>query len=71
MYVLDKGMNWEQLDTDMPNQRSQHCMVQINDCEVALIGGVVTDYHDNDESSTVIDIYNWKTNTWREEGGRK
>jgi hypothetical protein len=39
MYWLDEKMRWEHVNTEMPNARANHCMVQINDCEVALIGG--------------------------------
>jgi hypothetical protein len=61
MYWLDEDMKWRQTQTDMPNERFDHCMVQINDCEIALIGGETSG-----GSSDSIDIYNFKTNTWRE-----
>jgi len=45
------------LETAMPTPKSYHCSVQINDCEIAIIGG--------DNNTRAIEIYNYKENTWR------
>ena len=42
----------------MPEAKSYHCSIQINDCEIAIIGGT--------NATTAIDIYNYKENTWRQ-----
>ena len=44
--------------------RSGHCMVQINEDEVALIGG--SELQSNLTYYDTIDIYNFEENTWRE-----
>ena len=57
LYWLDEHLRWTCLDTAMPTAKSYHCSVQINDCEIAFIGG--------DNATTAIEIYNYKENTWR------
>ena len=57
LYWLDEELRWTCLDTAMPTAKSYHCSIQINDCEIALIGG--------DNATTAIEIYNYKENTWR------
>ena len=39
LYWLDEHLRWTTLDTAMPSPKSYHCSVQINDCEIAIIGG--------------------------------
>ena len=58
LYWLDEHLRWTELDTMMPQAKSYHCSVQINDCEIAIIGGT--------DAATAIDIYNYKENTWRQ-----
>merc|ERR1712156_507109 len=58
LYWLDEHLRWTELDTMMPEAKSYHCSVQINDCEIAIIGGT--------NATTAIDIYNYKENTWRQ-----
>lgn len=60
MWWLDEDLRWSHMDTVMPTARKGHCSVQINSCEVALIGG-----SDMTTNLDTIDIYNFKTNTWR------
>lgn len=47
---------------DLPEPVIRHCLVQINDCEVALIGG---HRFDQGSYSNRIDIYNFETRSWR------
>ena len=78
LYALDESLKWATVNTELPEERIKHCQVQINDCEIAFIGGIrgtTYDGYENDnsdldyDSSTdddmVIDIYNHQTNTWR------
>ena len=39
LYWLDEHLRWTTLDTALPTPLSYHCSVQINDCEIAIIGG--------------------------------
>jgi carbonic anhydrase len=57
LYWLDEHLRWTTLDTALPTPLSYHCSVQINDCEIAIIGGT--------NASAAINIYNYKENTWR------
>jgi hypothetical protein len=57
LYWLDEHLRWTTLDTALPTPLSYHCSVQINDCEIAIIGG--------SNASHAIHIYNYKENTWR------
>ena len=67
--MLDEKLRWTQVDTVMPTARSYACSVQISECEIAVIGG-----NDNARLSGVltptavtdVDIFNYKTNTWRQ-----
>ena len=69
MYWLDEDMTWETVPDEMDEARINHCQVQINDCEIAFIGGC----RGSDASSTctyvtasdVVDIWNYKERTWR------
>ena len=44
LYWLDEHLRWTTLDTAMPSPKSYHCSVQINDCEIAIIGGTNARY---------------------------
>lgn len=61
MYALNESLNWNELEgVTMPRNRWRHCMVQINEEEVAIMGG-------KDDDSNVIpevDIYNFQTDSW-------
>ena len=62
MYWLDEDMTWETVPDEMQEARINHCQVQINDCEIAFIGG----YRGSDSiASDVVDIWNYKERTWR------
>ena len=78
MYWLDEDMTWETVPDEMQEARINHCQVQINDCEIAFIGGIRgttydgyengnsdLDYDSSTDDDMVIDIYNHQTNTWR------
>ncbi len=61
-WILDGYMQW----TDGPmmrSPRSGHCMVQIDDCRVAVIGGS----NQNDPATfTFIDVYDFEDHSWHE-----
>ena len=62
MYWLDDHLQWELISDEMQQERINHCQVQINDCEIAFIGGQV----DAETTATdTIEIWNWKEHTWR------
>ena len=42
IYQMDSGFEWTTLDTQMPRARLAHCTVQINENEIAFIGGSPT-----------------------------
>ena len=42
VYQMDSGFEWTTLDTQMPRARLAHCTVQINENEIAFIGGSPT-----------------------------
>lgn len=74
MYIMMHDLRWDTVPTVMPRHRSGHCSVQINDCEIALIGGGEGVWHDLETAGSFysatsyvleIDIYNFKTNKWR------
>lgn len=67
VYLLNKHFRWDELNTEMPNERSGHCMVQINDCEVAFIGGSSESISTTTTIGALdtVDIYNFVENTWR------
>ena len=78
LYAMDMTLKWATVNSELPEEREKHCQVQINDCEIAFIGGIRGANYDgyvdgnqdlNYDSSTddddVIDIYNHQTNTWR------
>ena len=60
MYKMGSDFTWEQILAPI-SFRESHCMVQISDCEIALIGG--TD--DTTSALDTIEIYNYMTNTVR------
>ena len=60
MYKMGSDFKWEQIFAPI-SIRESHCMVQISDCEIALIGG--TD--DGSNPMDTIEIYNYMTNTVR------
>jgi len=64
LYMMTDHFRWEDLKAVMPVPRSGHCMVQINEDEVALIGG--SELQSNLTYYDSIDIYNFEENTWRE-----
>ena len=63
--MLKEDLTWDTLNTETPVEIFGHCIVQINDCEVALIGGTVGPT-DTTALNDKIHIYNLKSNTWRE-----
>ena len=66
MYMMNENMVWADIGVAMPAERINHCQVQINDCEIAFIGGERgTDVSDASNDDAMIDIYNYKTKTWR------
>ena len=65
MYWLKDRIYWERVEDDLEHERVSHCQVQINDCEVAFIGGTKTTPGGTDSVTKDIDIWNFKTNKWR------
>ena len=63
--MLKEDLTWEMVNTQVPIEIHGHCAVQINDCEVALIGGN-TGLPPTAAPSSKIYIYNFKSNEWRE-----
>ena len=63
--MLREDLTWEMINTQVPIEIHGHCAVQINDCEVALIGGI-TGLGTAAAPSRKIYIYNLKSNEWRE-----
>lgn len=59
-HIGTERVHWDYLSDELPESRSKHCQVQINDCEVAFIGG-----ERGDLNNDVIDIWNFKERTWR------
>ena len=59
MYLLNENMLWETIQDHMEVGRVNHCQIQINDLEVAFIGG------ERDGYDRVIDIWNYKEMIWR------
>ena len=58
------ALHWEEGHDELPEERANHCQLQINDCEVAFIGGVRGP--DLAATSTdIIDIWNFEERTWR------
>lgn len=62
MYWLDDHLQWELISDEMQQERINHCQVQINDCEIAFIGGQVAA---ETTATDTIEIWNWKEHTWR------
>ena len=62
--MLKEDLTWDNINTETPIEIYGHCTVQINDCEVALIGGKVGPLPG--APSDKIHIYNLKSNTWRD-----
>jgi len=60
--MLKEDLTWDTINTETPVEIYGHCTVQINDCEVALIGGMLNPTTPSDK----IHIYNLKSNTWRD-----
>merc|ERR1711879_190949 len=58
---LREDLKWETVDSELPAALHGNCAVQINDGEVAIIGG-----YEGPDPSDKFYIYNFKTNTWRE-----
>ena len=69
MYMMNENMVWTDVGVAMPEFRKSHCQVQINDCEIAFIGGERgtngASFADTAGDDKKIDIYNYKTKTWR------
>ena len=66
MYMMNENMVWADIGVALPAERINHCQVQINDCEIAFIGGERgSDVSDASNDDDMIDIYNYKTKTWR------
>ena len=65
LYRMDSNFEWTTLDTDMPRARLAHCTVQINENEIAFIGGSPTKVPFRARISE-IDVYNFVDNTWTE-----
>ena len=63
--MLGEDLKWEMVNTQVPIEMHGHCAVQINDCEIALIGGI-TGLGTAAGPSAKIYIYNYKSNEWRE-----
>jgi len=63
LYMMTDHFRWEDMNAVMPTPRSGHCMVQINDLEVAFIGG--SELFSSLTYYDTIDIYNFEENTWR------
>ena len=62
LYAMDMTLKWATVNSELPEEREKHCQVQINDCEIAFIGGQV----DAETTATdTIEIWNWKEHTWR------
>jgi len=56
------AFHWETISDELPEERYNHCQVQINDCEVAFIGGITgTDV----VSTETVAIWNFEEHTWR------
>ncbi len=53
---LDSNLHWRgpEHSQPLPYPRYGHCMVQIDDCKVAIIGG----YDDGGNAITQIQVYN-------------
>ena len=68
MYLMKDNLRWEMLEhIQTPRLRAAHCMVQINECEVALIGGKkYIGENAQLEFVSIIDVYNFEQETWRE-----
>ena len=62
IYFLDEQFQWTTEAAKLPTDRFKHCSIQINNCEVAFIGGERGEYNDNNK---IIDIWNFKKDTWR------
>ena len=62
IYFLDENFIWTTEGSELPTERIKHCSIQINDCEVAFIGGERGDINDDNK---IIDIWNYKKGTWR------
>jgi hypothetical protein len=61
---MTEDFEWHTLP-DMEQILTQFCLVQISDCEFAVIGGE-TNYTSTDTSTwtSAINIYNFETNQW-------
>ena len=64
VYAMDSNMVWTEM-AQLPWARTEHCQIQISDCEVAFIGGTKTTPGGTDSVTKDIDIWNFKTNKWR------
>ena len=64
MYAMNESLNWNELDgVTMPRSRWRHCMVQIDEERVAIMGGI------NATHTSIIrevDIFDFDTNDWSE-----
>ena len=65
LYHMDSSLEWTTLDTTMPRARLAHCTVQINENEIAFIGGSPTRTPFKARIG-LIDVYNFVDNTWTE-----
>ena len=57
-------MVWTEM-AELPWARTEHCQIQIGDCEVAFIGGTKTTPGGTDSVTKDINIWNFKTNSDR------
>ena len=63
MYAMNESLNWNELDgVTMPRSRWRHCMVQIDEERVAIMGGK----NSNHDLIREVDIYDFTTNDWSE-----
>ena len=47
IYLLDEQFQWTTEAAKLPTDRFKHCSIQINNCEVAFIGGERGENNDN------------------------
>ena len=65
LWLLKENLRWEALDNVvLPRKRGAHCMVQINNYEVAFIGGSTNPEVQN--YVYTVDIFDFEKYTWRE-----
>lgn len=63
--IMWKNGDWDD-GPDLPQPMRQHCMIQISNCEVAIIGGSRGHSSQMHTISDEINIYNLETRAWRQ-----